>query len=74
MREKDKWGFESPIKKHSTEKIEETIAKCLSSLAGEELEASIKFIDYNPDKKSISPGSPVEIHMIISKPVKDLFK
>lgn len=66
--------LESPIKKHSTIKVEEEIAKCLSGLVGEELKANIKFIDYNPDKKSISLGNPVEIHMVISKPTKDLFK
>jgi len=74
MKEKDEWGFESPIKKHSTEEIEESISKSMSNLVGEELEANIKFIDYNPHKKSISPGSPVEIHMVISKPIKDFLK
>ncbi|MBW1804731.1 MAG: hypothetical protein JRJ85_28905, partial [Deltaproteobacteria bacterium] len=67
--------YESPIKKHSTRDIEEAISKCRSNFVGKEIETDIKFIDFNPNKKAgISPGSPVEIHLIVSEPIKDLFK
>jgi len=64
--------FENPIKKYSTNKIEEAIAKCLSDLVGKELEANIKSIDYNPSKNDIEPENKVEIHIEIRKPTKDL--
>jgi hypothetical protein len=66
--------YENPTKSHSTKDIERAISECLSNLVGQELETSIKFIDYNPNKQGSSPGNPAEIHMVISQPLKDLFK
>ena len=42
--------FDRPIKKHSTEEIQNTIAKAVSKLCGFEYKAEIKSINFNPDK------------------------